>query len=228
MDSTLQRIRAVCAATARLLSIIQKQYHRSSCVVVCWFRHVVAQQNVVPCECESRPTLSADKCRPTMSADICLSCVPALRREERLPYQNNTCIHWISSTLVNTRVVPIRKSCQTSGQTYRQQVSVADLSSGPSIRSYTLDRATGTENAMDTLIVVEKYLNTGLHAHIMFITKHSLFPVTACIWASQNLSHHQKNVTSCTVQAIYRVTGNSVDKMNKKELMRNTLGSLSV
>jgi len=29
---------------------------------------------------------------------------------ERLPYQNNTCIHWISSTLtlVNTGVVPIR------------------------------------------------------------------------------------------------------------------------
>jgi len=30
---------------------------------------------------------------------------------ERLPYRNNTCIHWISSTLVNTAVVPIKKSC---------------------------------------------------------------------------------------------------------------------
>ena len=30
---------------------------------------------------------------------------------ERLPYQNNTWIHWISSTLVNTCGVPIRKSC---------------------------------------------------------------------------------------------------------------------
>ena len=27
---------------------------------------------------------------------------------ERLPYRNNTCIHWISSTLVNAGVVPIR------------------------------------------------------------------------------------------------------------------------
>ena len=30
---------------------------------------------------------------------------------ERLPYRNNTCIHWISNTLVNTGVVPIRRSC---------------------------------------------------------------------------------------------------------------------
>jgi len=29
-------------------------------------------------------------------------------RKERLLYRNNTCIHWISSTLVNTGVVPIR------------------------------------------------------------------------------------------------------------------------
>ena len=31
---------------------------------------------------------------------------------ETLLYRNNTCIHWISSTLVNTGGVPIRKFCQ--------------------------------------------------------------------------------------------------------------------
>jgi len=35
----------------------------------------------------------------------------AWQRLERLPYQNNTCIHWISSTLVNTCVAPIWQFC---------------------------------------------------------------------------------------------------------------------
>ena len=42
----------------------------------------------------------------------------------------------------------------------------------------TVDR----EDTMDTLVVVEKCLTTGLHAHIiMFITKHSLSTLTIYI-----------------------------------------------
>lgn len=74
------------------------------------------------CECKERASLMATIEYYTEARHTLIICQIVAHTEilykakkihvlERLQYRNITCIHWISSTLVNTDGLPIRKCC---------------------------------------------------------------------------------------------------------------------